>query len=80
MKEEKDENEKVNQELKDMKDKFKHLMSDYAALKKKVHDQHDAAAKFDDDSFKPEEPQDFDKETSKGLEEARNLVDAQAPE
>ena len=37
IKEDKAENEKVNKELKDMKDKFQHLMSDYVSLKKKIH-------------------------------------------
>ena len=39
IREEREENERVNEELRDMKSKFKHLMSDYAALKKKVRTQ-----------------------------------------
>jgi len=57
-----------------MKAKFKHLMTDYVALKKKVHNQHEAAAKFDQQAFKEEADKVFDAETARGIEESRNLV------
>lgn len=57
-----------------MKAKFKHLMTDYVSLKKKVHHQHEAAAKFDQQAFKEEEEKVLPAETSKGIEESRNLV------
>ena len=68
------ENERVNHELSEMKSKFKHLMTDYVGLKKKVHHQHEAAAKFDKQAFKEDIENVFDAETARGIEESRNLV------
>ena len=51
IKEDKAENEKVNKELRDMKDKFKHLMSDYVSLQKKIHKQDSDVAKLNKGQF-----------------------------
>lgn len=57
-----------------MKAKFKHLMTDYVALQKKVHRQHEAAANFDQHAFREEPARVYEAETSRGIEESRNLV------
>jgi len=77
--EDKEENERVNKELKEMKDKFKHLMADYVALKKRVRGQDSKATKLGQGTFVPEKQQSFNKETARGMEESRNLVGAPLP-